>query len=302
MKSTTTSGTIRDNTLDVGVPVVQRPSPRKKGSGYGHDDNFARYYNDVGRTEILNAATERQLFKLYRKSKDRVARDKIVEGCLRFVVKLAHQYTSDLDQLKDLISAGNVGLLVAIDRFDPDRGTRFLSYATHWVLLHIRGELQSDSLVSMPLWRQKAVRRIRRLKSTSNTQKGIDPTDEEICYEADLSSSQLQKLRVESFCYVPLEGAALSNNGTESRTINAESVDILRQMLGTLGVKEQFVLRAYFGLVADPMSLRQIASVLGVCSERVRQIKSDALGKLRRNFRSAAIPDVDHIIAEACVG
>jgi len=276
---------------------VPTASPKQTGKPCRHDENFARYYADVGRTKILDAATERKLFQLYKRKKDLAARDKIIGSCLRFVVKLAHRYSNDVDQLKDLISAGNIGLLVALDRYDPKYKTRFLSYATYWVLLHIRNELHAADLIAMPLWRQKQLRKVRRVRASSSAQNGEDPSEEQICDELDITPAQLRKLQVESFHYVPVEHAGLSNNGTEARTMNAEAAVLLRQVLGALAVKEQFVLRAYFGLASDPMSLQQIAKVLGVTSERVRQVKVEALKQLKRSFHQLDVESAEHVCA-----
>lgn len=246
------------------------------------DDNFARYYRDVGQTEMIDAATERKLFWHYKYRKNLAARDRIIENCLRFVIKLARRYTHDMDTLKDLIAAGNEGLLFALDRYDPKRNTRFLSYATYYVLLYIRSELHNAGLVAMPLWRQKTIRKVQRIKNRSASSDGYPPDTNTICEEADVTPAQLEKLRVEKFHYTQIDHVFVSTNGNESRTINEQAKDVLNKLLLGLGSKEQFVLRSYYGLVTDPMSLKQIANVLGVSSERVRQIKVDALHSLRR--------------------
>lgn len=264
--------------------------PKYKPQRCDFDDNFARYYREVGRTKILDAKTERKLFQQYRRRKDLVARDRIIEGCLRFVIKLAHRYSSDINTLKDLIAAGNEGLFFALDRYDPERNTRFLSYAAHYVLLYIRSEIHNTELVTMPLWRQKTIRKVRRAKNKAAASSGCEPEADEICSDVNISLAQLERLQVEKFYYTSIEVPSLSTstngNGNDARTttINEQAKGKLRELLLGLGPKERFVLRSYFGLVSDPMSLRQIAAVLGVSPERVRQIKVDALEKLRRSM------------------
>lgn len=259
---------------------VSRCGKTKQGK---HDANFSRYYNEVGRFQILDAETELKLFLKYQKDGDLDARDRLLGNCLRFVVKLASKFTDDPDKLKDLISSGNEGLMYALKRYDPAYNTRFLSYATNWVLLAMRNELSNSELVSVPLWYQKTVRKIRRVKSSVQASEGSQPSEEQICSETDITPAQLRRLKIERFHYTPLEFTRLSTNGTETRVINEEAKTIIEDFLQVLPSKESFVLRAYFGFIADePWSLKQISNVIGTSSERIRQIKVKALKRLRR--------------------
>jgi len=287
---------------------MQSASRKRETRSYSCDGSFARYYEEVGRTRILDAATERKLFLMYRRKRGNKvfwtnieARDRIVESCLRFVVKLAHRYSNNLNTLKDLVAAGNEGLLLALDRYDPKHssGTRFLSYATSYILLYIRTELHNSELVTMPLWRQKAIRKVRQARSRVETSNGDTPDAAAICSEMDISPVQLERLQVEKFHYTPIELSRISTDGNEARTINSQAKDFLERSLLELHPKECFVLRAYFGLVTDPMSLRRIANVLGVSSERVRQIKVTALRSLRKTLqRKKDVQSVDKLLIE----
>lgn len=242
---------------------------------------------------MLDAETEKDLFRQYKRTGDLKARNKIVEGCLRFVVTLASKYTDDIDRRKDLISAGNLGLLCAIDRYDPERSTRFLSYATHWVLLYIRNELNSSNLVSMPLWYQKTVRKLNKEKTKAMTRTGQRASDQQLCQSVGVTKEQLTNLRVDRFRYFSVEELNLSNDGIEMRTMSKETRELLEEILtplnpddtpegSRLSAKECFVVSAYYGFIdRDSWSLAQIANILNVSSERVRQIKEVALEQLR---------------------
>jgi len=267
---------------------------------HSQDSNTARYYNDVSKTEILDAKTERELFRRYRRKKDPAARERILHSALRFVIKLARRYGRDPDMTKDLISAGNIGLLKAFDRYDPKRGTRFLSYAASWVLLEMRNELYNAGTVTMPLWRQKALGKISQTNARALVRNGCVATAKELEREVDLTPTQLKHLQECEHLHITdlAESDLLRPHGSngymhhpvgkmlDGLAINKESRAILGQLMrGNLTSKEQFVVKAYFGWVADPMSLRQIASVLVMSSERVRQIKTDALERLERKLR-----------------
>lgn len=258
--------------------------------------NITRYLSDVSKQEMVDAATERHLFIHYKKTKDPQAREKILYSALRFVIKLAKGYSRNGVTTEDLISAGNVGLLRAFERFDYKRNTRFLSYATSWVLLEMRNELYNAGIVSMPLWRQKVLRKLRKANARLEAQNGCGASVDDLCKATELSPARVRQLQgSQNLCTVLFCEFGDANNG-DGRTylqpkqqketlpvINEECHAILDHLIRLLPtVKEQFVVRAYFGWISDPMSLRQIANVLGVSSERVRQVKTDALRRLRK--------------------
>lgn len=252
------------------------------------------YFADVRGSELLTAEEERALFVKYRTctnckwqfplgkpaaactncwaKRDYTPRDKIVEGALRFVIKVAKDYARqarglnyEADVLKALISAGNLGLLVAVDRFDLRMGTRFLTYAAWWIREKIREELDNSGLVRVPAYRQKALRLRRRM-------------GEVIEHDA---------------AYILLEGsssidASQSDDQLERTFVNTYGAEVIHAALTELGFRgrDRYIILAYFGVREEPKNLRQISSRLNLSSERVRQIKQDALGKLKQYLES----------------
>jgi RNA polymerase primary sigma factor len=269
---------------------------------FAQDRSFQTYYAEVGRTEMLSPFEELELFHEYKRTRNEAARDKLVHNCLRSVVKIANKYSSDPEIVKDLISSGNLGILHALERYDPGKKTRFLSYATYWIRLFVRVELSNSNLVSMPLWRQKALRKVRQVRTGIARSEGRQASDLEIRDATDLTDAQLQRLEVEKFRY--------SSAGTSSalkttkdfiltQTIDRQTKEVLNNYVKQLQVKEQFVVRAYYGLCIEPMSLCQIANLLGVSSERVRQVKSAALGRLKKLYKfSLSVECVDEICSD----
>ena len=281
------------------------------------DPTTARYYSAVSKEEILDAQTERDLFIRYRKYGDTKARNRIIGSALRFVITLARKYARDEEMTKDLVSAGNVGLLRAFDRYQLDRGTRFLSYATNWVLLEMRNELYNSRLVSLPLWRQKAIHKMQQVNARAEAKNGSRASLDELSYETELSPTQLNRLYDRSYVKIISvheprktnsvdphdDTACLLNVLADSKAkIDCQAVDdetraLLHACISRLPtVTEQFVIKAYFGWMSDPLSLRQIGSVLLVTSERVRQIKVVALRRLRKHlqlcYRVKTVDDV----------
>jgi len=270
--------------------------------GLARDRTFHRYYAEVGKTKIISAEEEKELFRRYKENNDIEARDKLIHNCLRSVVKISCQYSDDAEKIKDLISAGNLGIFDALERYDPTRNTRFLSYATYWIKLYIREEFYSADLVSMPRWRQKAIRKVKKVKRHYATCKGRVAEDKEICDETELSPTQLRRLEVEELRFTPLDAALcrmLKHSDTRAieNTAAKETKEILENLMGLLSNKENFVLKAYYGSVFEPWSLRQIGNLIGVSSERVRQIKLDSLKRLHR-WIMRSFDDNDEIMCD----
>ncbi len=288
-------------------PVYQ---PTKLSS----DRSFHQYYNEVGRTGMLSPEEERKYAVRYVRSREAVnkskrakldvqSRDKLINNCLRSVVKIAAQYSRDPDTVKDLISAGNLGVFHALNKYDPTKCTRFLSYAIYWIQFYIREELYDGETVSMPRWRQKAIRKMRQVNAHYISRKGRKADDAELCAETDLSPTQLERLRkigrlrfstLDSFIHLYTTAKEKSDT-VFNATLDSETKETLARLLTLLGPKENFVVRAYFGMCTDPMSLHQIAKILGVSSERVRQVKVDALKRLARYFRKLRIKHVQEL-------
>jgi RNA polymerase sigma factor (sigma-70 family) len=269
---------------------------------FAQDRSFQVYCAEVGRTQMLSSFEELELFREYKRTGVERARDKLVHNCLRSVVKIANQYSNNPEVVKDLVSSGNLGILHALERYDPGRKTRFLSYATYWIKLFIRTELSNSSLVSMPLWRQKAIRKVRQIKRGVERSEGRQASSVEICDATDLTDTQLRRLEVDKFRYSSTETSPTLKTGKDAvlvQTIDRQAREILNSYVKQLQVKEQYVLRAYYGLCLEPMSLRQIARLLGVSSERVRQIKVVALERLKKLYKfSLNVECVDEICAD----
>jgi len=220
------------------------------------------------------------MFRRYRSSRDPKLRRLLVESCLKLVFSLARKYWLDRDpeSLQALISAGNVGLMEAVDKFDPDRGARFASYASFWILMHVRTELTTLHDVVIP---SSKARKLRMRASSTRKEMGIE--------ESPSPSSMYSKLED-----VPeaLSRSTCSDQTTTSSYVPGHSIPgadvtkLFSRWFRFLTVREQFVLRAYYGLLGEGegLKLRQISSHLGLSSERVRQIKASALTKLRRWF------------------
>lgn len=252
----------------------QAAKKKKKNPLSASDESLDAYYNDLSRVRTLKAEEERDLFIKYRESKDKDIRTTLVESCLKLVFSLARRYwmDKDLSTLKRLISSGNVGLLEAVERFDPDRGTKFSSYASFWILLHIRNELTLQNDIVAPTSREKRTRMqssYSREKVPEELRNRNSPVYVDL---ADVPESELLT-----------SGSVMLPNDDSDRSVG-EASELFSRWFRFLTVREQFILRAYYGMMNDEdgLKLKQISTHLGLSSERVRQIKFDALAKLKR--------------------
>lgn len=250
------------------------------------DPTVKNYAFDLSKVVIVDKATERRLFRDYLDNGNIESRNKLIESGLRFVVKVAQKFSKDINHQKVLISAGNEGLLVAIERFDLNRGTRFLSYATWWVLLYIREEIHRQSVVSVPIWRKKTARKVKNIQNKLRDELGRDASDVEVQQASGLSLNQIKDVLNDQHSVVPLEGneaELVAEDSVETQAVNRSADQLINYILMTLPVRERFILQAYYGFITDPaMSLKQVATILNISSERVRQIKIEALATFKK--------------------
>jgi RNA polymerase primary sigma factor len=196
------------------------------------------------------------------------ARDRLISGALRFVVKVAKEYAYrtrgvnfESDVLTTLISAGNIGLLVAADRFDTTRNTKFLTYAAWWVREKILEELDSQGIIRVPAHKQKALRALRKHGG----------------------GTEVEAAHVTLDVVDAIDDAGHGDNTLERDLVNSYGFNMLRSALDGLALRERdkYIVLAYFGAREEPKNLRQISKRVDLSSERVRQIKKDTMAQLR---------------------
>jgi len=232
------------------------------------------YFTAIAKTVPISDPTEEwRLIQRWQRDKDVHARDTLIQSHLRFVVTLARKRSRDSDRLSDLIAAGNLGLLKAADKYDLKRkpAPRFLTYAGWWIQKEIADEdYATSSLVHVPTHRQKAQRKrakafqraLQKVGPNNTATVNIDPgVPEGIIVTID-------ELRDTSDIEIDTTNAQCSNT-------------LLRRVINQLPTREQTVLNLYYGTKDDPRNLVQIAAILGMCPERVRQIKINGVRLLR---------------------
>lgn len=272
-----------------------------------NDRLMEAYYADMRNTSYVSPQEEQLLVKAYHSCvscsrpyplgssalkcatcgvpRNLKARDKLISGVLRFVVKVAKEYAYrtkgpnfESDFLAALVSAGNIGLLVAADRFDLSKNTRFITYAAWWVREKILEELDSQGVVRVPAHKQKALR--------SQRKHG--------------GGTQVEAPHVTLVAVDAIDESGQSDTRLERDLMNTYGMNVLRQALTQLDLRERdkYIVLAYFGAREEPKNLRQISSRLDLSSERVRQIKKNTMEQLRDFLQNKRVEGLHDVYAE----
>ncbi len=253
------------------------------------------YLEELSRHPLLGAEEEDRVARLAQAG-DRESFDLLIRSNLRFVISVAKRYQNRGMSFLDLIQEGNVGLVTAARKFDPDQGVKFISYAVWWIRQAILASLAKNGRpVRLPLNRATELARVVRVREELRQSLGRDPTTAEIAVEAALEPHTVDMLQAINVAEVRLDapvGASDDNKLAERFLVDESSLEdsvdaiLLKQhvadALRTLRPRDARVVRLYYGLQGeDQHTLEEIGQLLGVTRERVRQLRDRALRDLR---------------------
>ena len=267
--------------------------PRKSSSAV--QTPLETYLREINETALLNAAEEKDLAVRIGNG-DSAARDRMVRANLRLVVNIARGYSGKGLSLQDLIEEGNLGLLRAVEGFDPAMGTRFSTYASYWIKQSIkRALINTGKTIRIPAYMVELLSKWRRATARLTEELDRSPTPEEIARVLGLPKKKLPiiKKAIKIYNATPQTdqaeaGWTLGDMVMDERQLSPDDTlvesDSLRhvmEMLTTMDEREATVLKMRFGLDNhEPRTLKEIGEQLGLTRERVRQIETEALNRM----------------------
>jgi RNA polymerase primary sigma factor len=269
----------------------------KERTSYDADTAIKLYLREIGQVKLLTPEEEVELAARIKKG-DKKAREQMIKANLRLVVKIAHDYEGLGLPLLDLINEGNIGLMKAVERFDPAKGGKLSTYGSWWIKQSIKRALANQSkTIRLPVHLVDKISKMRRTAMKLQEEFGREPTDEELGEELGISASRVAQLRTAAIRPASLDapiGDDDSNNFAE--VVQDENADtpyeqleektvnrMLHEMIKTLDPREATILRYRFGLDGGTeKTLEEVGERFGVTRERVRQIQNIALNKLRK--------------------
>ena len=259
-----------------------------------------KYLQEIGREELVTPDEEVELAQRIRKG-DQAALEKLTRANLRFVVSVAKQYQNQGLSLPDLINEGNLGLIKAAEKFDETRGFKFISYAVWWIRQSILQALAEQSrIVRLPLNQVGSLNKINKALSKFEQENERQPSNEELSEMIDVPKDKISDtLRVSGrhVCVdapfvegednslldvLPNDDSPSADKGLVNESLNTE----IERALSTLTDREREIIKSFFGIGCQEMTLEEIGERFGLTRERVRQIKEKAIRRLKSPSRS----------------
>jgi RNA polymerase primary sigma factor len=263
-----------------------------------NDSALKLYLREISQVPLLRREEEVELAHRIQKG-DAAARQKMIQANLRLVVKIAHDYSTSGLPLLDLISEGNIGLMKAVDRFDPSKGGKLSTYAAWWIKQSIKRALANQSkTIRLPVHLVDKIARMRRMAIRLAEEFGREPTDEELAHELGISGSRVEELRTIAIQPASLnasvgeeeDGTSLGELVKDESAVDPASIiqsenlkRTVMELLPALDARERKILALRFGLEGnEEMTLEEIGKRFHVTRERIRQLQNIALRKVRR--------------------
>ncbi|MGD9557410.1 MAG: RNA polymerase sigma factor RpoD/SigA [Mangrovibacterium sp.] len=259
-----------------------------------------KYLQEIGKEELITVEEEVELAQRIKKG-DQAALEKLTRANLRFVVSVAKQYQNQGLSLPDLINEGNLGLIKAAEKFDETRGFKFISYAVWWIRQSILQALAEQSrIVRLPLNQVGSLNKINKAYSKFEQEHERKPSPEELADSLELPAEKVADTLRVSGRHISVDAPfvegednslldVLTNNDSPNADRNLIMESLAREIeraLATLTERESDIIRMFFGIGCQEMTLEEIGERFGLTRERVRQIKEKAIRRLRHTSRS----------------
>lgn len=276
--------------------------------------NLQLYLEQIDQLPLLTAEEEKQLCRRILQENCPQARDRMIRSNLRLVVSIAKNYSNRGMPLADLIEEGNLGLMHAVEAFDPDKGARFSTYGSWWIKQAIkRALINAVQPVHIPAYMVELIVRWKRASADLEYELGRLPSIQELAEHMELPPKKVRIIRkaVRAFAAPSYGGdgadggptmsellSDTKNLGPEQQVLESDDLQTICELLDRIDQREASILRLRFGLGGEePLTLKQVGAKIGLTRERVRQIEIEALEKLNQRMASDK-PLTDESLAE----
>ena len=276
------------------------------------NDTMKLYMQNIGQYDLISVQQEIELAAKIA-SKDPTisekARTELIRSNLRLVVKIAHDYKGLGLPLLDLISEGNIGLMKAVEKFDPSKGAKLSSYAAWWIKQAMRRALGNQArTIRIPVQSATKLNKIQTAKAKLTDELGREPTDKEIADEIGLTERTVTGLRLGKTTTISIHDPIQHGDEGEYRDIipdektaspdvivqDEETINRMVELVDKLDERERVILELRFGLNGDsPKTLEEVSQTIGRTRERVRQLQNQALEKLKAKLEEDGISQTD---------
>ena len=297
---------VEDNVGEVSLEELSSAAEGQPYDGSYIDDPVKMYLREIGKIQMLTPEEEQDIARRISEG-DVAAKKRLSEANLRLVVSIAKRYIGRGMPLLDLIQEGNLGLIKAVDKFDPSKGFKFSTYATWWIRQSVSRAIADQArVIRIPVHMVENINRVKKAQSHLLNENGKDPTTAEIAEYADLPEEKVVEIMRVSQDLVSLEAPVgeeedshigdFIKDETQEDPEDAASLSRLKEQLNnalyTLTPREMAVLKLRYGLVdGRNHTLEEVGAEFNVTRERIRQIEAKSLRKLRHPSRSKKLRD-----------
>ncbi|MCD4818073.1 MAG: RNA polymerase sigma factor RpoD/SigA [Candidatus Cloacimonetes bacterium] len=276
------------------------------------DKALQKYLREISKIEVLKTEEEYEL-ALLAKEGDKKAMNKLLTANLKFVVKIAAHYQNRGLTLAELISEGNTGLIKAIEKFEPEKENKLISYAVWWIKQRILFALaEKTSIVRLPLGKANLVNKIKQAKDKVYSYTGKEATLDEISTHTKLEKKAIRKINKQTINVVSLDQKTYTKKQdkvgysdflSDPNIVDPQSLyyrekvkESIYDSIKKLPDREAYIIREYFGLDGQKSkNFAQIAEKMGLSRERIRQIQKKALEKILSNTNRESKEDIDYL-------
>ncbi len=279
------------------IPVVQQWSPTMKSYSREEEFSLELYLQDISEINLLTADEEKSLSRRYLKNGDQEAYERLITSNLRLVINIAKKYVSCGLTFLDLIEEGNLGLIKAVERFNPELNIRFSTYATCWIKHSVcRALTEQGHTVRIPSYLKKIISNWKQVDLKLQDELGYHPTTQEIVQRMNVVTKNKDIVKSAIQSQRGLERLQSLHQNTSQRDIiqdnrwkhypdpvdNQEDTEEIELLLNKLDKRQAEIIRMRFGLgTHPPMTLKEIGEKINLTKERIRQLEHETIAKLK---------------------